>query len=40
MGDTGEGAKDFIRNLPFMRLWFLKEITNDMTRALAGGNRY
>ena len=40
MGDTGEGAKDFIMNLPFMRLWFLKEITNDMTRALAGGNRY
>ena len=40
MGETGEGAKEFIRNLPFARLWFLKELTNDMTRAIAGGNRY
>tara|TARA_R100000664_G_scaffold807_3_gene2397 strand:- start:1657 stop:5022 length:3366 start_codon:yes stop_codon:yes gene_type:complete len=39
-GDTGEGAKEFIRNLPLMRLWFLKELTNDMTRAIASGNRY
>ena len=40
LGNAGEGAKDFIRNLPYARLWFLKEYTNDMTRAIAGGNRY
>ncbi len=30
-GNTGEGGKYMIRNLPFARLWFLKGFTNDMT---------
>ena len=33
-GNPGEGTKDVIRNLPFMRLWFLKGLVNNMTRAI------
>ena len=43
MGDYGEGSKDFISNLPYMRLWFLKDLVNDMTRSISdglGANRY
>ena len=43
MGDYGEGSKDFISNLPYMRLWFLKDLVNDMTRSISDGlsaNRY
>lgn len=35
-GNYGEGAKDFISNLPGARLWFLKDQMNDMTRGIAG----
>jgi len=30
-GNTGEGGKHMIRNLPFARLWFVKGFMNDMT---------
>ena len=33
-GDFGEGAKSFIRRMPFMQLWFLKGFVNEQTRAL------
>ena len=33
-GDIGEGTKDIIRNLPFMRLWFLKGKVNEFTNML------
>jgi len=33
-GDIGEGSKDIIRNLPFMRLWFLKGKVNEFTNML------
>ena len=33
-GNPGEGTKEVIRNLPFMRLWFLKGLVNNMTRAI------
>ena len=38
-----KGFKDFISNLPYMRLWFLKDLVNDMTRSISdglGANRY
>ena len=25
MGEYGEGSKNIIKNLPYMRLWFIKE---------------
>lgn len=31
-----DGAKDFISNLPFARLWFLRDFTNDLGRTVAG----
>ena len=31
-----DGAKDFISNLPFARLWFLRDFTNDLGRSIAG----
>ena len=33
-GDIGEGSKDFIRNLPYARLWFLKGKVNELTNML------
>ena len=33
-GDFGEGAKDAIRTLPYMRLWFIHGLVNNMTSAL------
>ena len=33
-GDTGEGMKTFLRNLPFMRVWLWKGWMNEMTNAL------
>ena len=36
-GDFGEGAKDFIRRMPFMQLWFMKGFVNEHTRALGEG---
>ena len=33
-GNYGEGSKDIIRNLPFMRLWFIKDHVNSMTNML------
>jgi hypothetical protein len=33
-GDVGGGSKDFIRSLPYMRLWFLKGFVNNMTNAM------
>lgn len=35
-GNVGEGSKDFIRSLPFMRLWFLKGFVNNMTTVIEG----
>jgi len=35
-GDVGEGSKDFIRNLPYARLWFLKGKVNELTNMLEG----
>ena len=35
-GDYGEGAKEFISNLPGARLWFMKDLVNDMSRGIAG----
>mgnify|MGYP003113598102 CR=1 FL=1 len=35
-GDYGAASKDFISNLPYMRLWFLKSFVNDLTRTIAG----
>ena len=35
-GDYGEGAKEFISNLPGARLWFLRDYVNDMSRGIAG----
>ena len=34
-GDYGEGAKEFTRNLPYMRLWFLRDQMNEITRGWA-----
>lgn len=34
-GDYGGGGKTIVRNLPFARLWFLKEDVNQITRAWA-----
>jgi hypothetical protein len=34
-GDYGEGMKTFLRNLPFMRLWFWKDDMNEMTRGIS-----
>ena len=34
-GEYGEGAKQFVRNLPGMRLWFLRDQMNEMTRGWA-----
>jgi len=34
-GEYGEGAKQFTRNLPYMRLWFLKDQMNEITRGWA-----
>ena len=39
-GEYGEGAKHMIRNLPAMRLWFLKEFMNETTRDIANMGRY
>jgi len=33
-GNVGEGSKDFIRNLPYARLWFLKGKVNELTNML------
>ncbi len=35
-GDYGEGAKEFISNLPGARLWFMRDLVNDMSRGIAG----
>ncbi len=35
-GNYGEGAKEFISNLPGARLWFLRDFVNDMSRGIAG----
>lgn len=34
-GNYAEGAKDVVRNMPFMRLWFLKDDVNQITNAWA-----
>jgi len=34
-GEYGDGAKNVVRNLPFMRLWFLKDQMNEITRGWA-----
>ena len=34
VGDTGAGAKDLIRSLPFMRVYWWKDSVNEMTNAL------
>ena len=33
-GDFGQGAKETIRSLPYMRLWFIHGLVNNMTSAL------
>ena len=33
-GNVGEGTKELIRNMPFARLWFIKGLVNNMTRAI------
>ena len=33
-GDHGEGAKQLIRNMPFMRLWMIKQFVNEQTMNL------
>ena len=33
-GDFGQGAKETIRALPYMRLWFIHGLVNNMTSAL------
>ena len=38
-GDYGPASKEFISNLPFARLWFLKSMVNDLTSTVAG-SRY
>ena len=35
-GDYGEGASQFIRNLPFSNLWFLKNDVNQLGRYISG----
>ena len=32
-GEWGQGSKTIVRNLPFTRMWFLKNFTNEMSRA-------
>ena len=39
-GNYGEGSKNIIRNLPFARLWFLKDYMNEGTRYLSQMGRY
>ncbi len=34
-GNYGEGGKDIVRNLPFARMWFLKDDINQITNAWA-----
>ena len=34
-GEYGEGARTVVRNLPFARMWFLKDDVNQITRAWA-----
>jgi hypothetical protein len=34
-GEYGEGARTIVRNLPFARMWFLKDDVNQITRAWA-----
>lgn len=34
-GEYGEGARTVVRNLPFARMWFLKDDINQITRAWA-----
>ena len=34
-GNYGEGGKDIVRNLPFARMWFLKDDVNQITNAWA-----
>lgn len=34
-GEYGEGGKQVVRNLPFARMWFLKDDINQITRAWA-----
>ncbi|MAO21703.1 MAG: hypothetical protein CMJ25_13205 [Phycisphaerae bacterium] len=36
-GNYGQGASDLVRRLPAAQLWFLKDETNSMARAFAGG---
>ena len=33
-GKYGEGSREVIKNLPFMRLWFIKEMVNELTSVL------
>jgi hypothetical protein len=33
-GETGEGASDILRNMPFSNLWFWKDQVNQMARAI------
>lgn len=35
-GEYGDGARRIFRDLPFMRLWFIKDEVNQLTRAWAG----
>lgn len=35
-GNYGEGAADFLRQMPYMRLWFLKDEINGLGNALKG----
>lgn len=39
-GNYGEGSKNIIRNLPYARLWFLKDYMNEGTRYLSQMGRY
>lgn len=34
-GNYGEGGKDIVRNMPFARMWFLKDDVNQITNAWA-----
>ena len=33
-GDLGEGTKDLVRKLPYTKLWFLSQLTNEFSSAL------
>jgi len=33
-GEYGSGSKQILKNLPYMRLWFIKEYVNEMGKVL------